>query len=301
MFSKILICSDGSEGALTAARMGARIAQKFHSAVLLIHTYAPAITAYPAFEAGGWELPIVQEEIDACTEAARVILEERTGKIFQEAGVPYESLLERGHPVEVITRVARQRGADLIVMGSRGLNAVPSFLMGSASEGVLHHAHCPVLIARGDHAVGEAPEWQRILLASDGSEGAARATAAALKIAQKFAASLSVLNVLDASSLSYRLSPYLPTGDENPRILAEHLLAKVTKDVSMDAIHAGVPRSFHQVTGNPAETIVSYANRHDAGLIVVGCRGMGTFQSLLLGSVSNRVAHYSRRSVLVTR
>lgn len=301
MFSKILLCSDGSEGALTAARMGAQIAQKFHSDALLIHTYDLAVAAYPTFEAGMWELPVIQAGMDSYAAEARNALEEHTGKIFQEAGVPYESLLERGHPVEAITRVAKQREADLIVMGSRGLSAAPSFLMGSISEGVLHHAHCPVLIVRGDHAPQQAPEWQRILLASDGSQGACQATSAALDIAQKFAASVSVLNVLDAASLSYRLSPYLPTDDDNPRISAEHLLAKITRDVSMDAIQAGVSRSFHQETGNPAEIIVGYANRHDAGLIVVGCRGMGTFQSLLLGSVSNRVAHYSRRSVLVTR
>ena len=301
MFSKILVCSDGSEGALTAARMGAQIAQKFHSAVLLIHTYALAVAAYPTFQAGMWELPVIEEGMNSYAEEARAALKEHTGKIFDAAGIPYESLLERGHPVEAITRIARQRDVDLIVVGSRGLSDVSSFLMGSVSEGTLHHAHCPVLIVRGNHAPQQAQELHTILLASDGSQGACQATAAALEIAQKFAASLSVLNVLDASSLAYCLSPYLPADNDNPHTGAERLLAKITKDITMDAIQAGVPRSFHQETGNPAETIVGYADRHDASLIVVGCRGMGTFESLLLGSVSNRVAHYSRRSVLVTR
>jgi nucleotide-binding universal stress UspA family protein len=301
MFRKVLICSDGSEGALTAARMGAQVAQKFHSDVLLLHTYDLAVAAYPTFEAGVWQLPVMEEGMDSYAEEARLALEEHTGQILKDAGVNYETLLERGHPVETITRLAEQHKADLIVLGSRGLNNVESFLMGCTSEGVLHHAHCPVLIVRGGHAPQQAPELQRILLASDGSEGACQAAAVALQIAQKFAASLSVLNVLDASSLSYKLSPYLPADHETPDSCAEKLLAQITNNVSKDAIQAGVPRSFHQEKGTPAEIIVAFANRTDASLIVIGCRGMGTFKSLLLGSVSNRVAHHSPRSVLVTR
>ena len=301
MFRKILVCSDDSEGALTAARMGAQIARKFHSDVLLLHTYDLTVAVYPLFEAGVWQLPVRQEQMDFYLEEARVTLAAHTGKILQEAGVPYVSLIERGHPVEVITRLAAEREMDLIVIGSRGLSGVEAFLLGSVSEGVLHHAHCPVLLVRGVHALQEAPEWKRILLASDGSEGACQAAGAALEIAQKFAASLDVLNVQDASSLSYRLLPFLPVDSATPTVYAAKLLAKITRDVSEQAIEAGVRCSFHQETGYPAEIIVDFANRCDASLIVIGSRGMGTFKSLVLGSVSNRVARHSRCSVLVTR
>ena len=301
MFKKIMICSDGSEGALTAAQLGAQIAQKFQSDVLLIHTYDLAVAAYPTFEAGIWNLPITEQGMDSYAAEARLALEEHTGQILKDANVSYETRIERGHPVETITRLAQQVNADLIVLGSRGQSDVLAFLMGSVSEGVLHHAHCPVLIVRDGNARGQAQELPRILLASDGSAGACQATTVALEIARKFAASLSVLNVLDASSIAYRLSPYLPSDNENPHTNAERLLTKITNDVSKAAIQAGVPRSFHQETGNPAEIIVRFANRTDTSLIVIGCRGRGTFEALLLGSVSNHVAHYAHRSVLVTR
>jgi len=291
MFSKILVCLDGSEGALTAAIMGAQIAQKFHSAVLLIHV----------FMGGNWEFAIGQDEIDSYTEEAQRILEEHAGKIFREAGLQCETLLEYGHSAEAITRAAAQHKVDLIVLGGRGLSSVQAFLMGSISEQVLHHAHCPVLIVRGCHTPQQAPQWQQLLLASDGSEGACQAAGFAVEIAQKFAASLCVLNVLEVSSLSYTLSPYPAADSETLSVRAGHLLDKITEEVGKEAIKAGVPRSFHQVTGYPAEIVVSFAERDGTDLIVLGCRGRGTFKSLLLGSVSNRVAHHAHCSVLVTR
>ena len=291
MFNKILICLDGSEGAQTAARMGAQIAQKFHSAVLLIHV----------FVGGNWEFAVGQDEMASYTEEARRTLEINAGKMLREAGLQCETLLEYGHPAEAITRVALQHNADLIVLGGRGLSSVQAFLMGSISEQVLHHAHCPALIVRGYHTPQHAPEMQQLLLASDGSEGACRAAVFAVEIAQKFAASLCVLNVLDIASLSYTLSPYLVADSDAPSTRAEHLLDKITEDVGKEAIAAGVPRSFHQETGYPAEAIVSFAGRDGTDLVVIGCRGRGTFKSLLLGSVSNRVAHHAHCSVLVTR
>ena len=103
MFRKVLICSDGSEGALTAAKLGAQIAQKFQSEVVLLHTYALAVAAYPTFAASVWEFPVMAEGMDSYAEEARLTLEEHTGQILKEAGVNYETLIQRGHPVEAIT------------------------------------------------------------------------------------------------------------------------------------------------------------------------------------------------------
>jgi len=148
MFGKILVCSDGSEGALTAARMGALIASKFHSDVLLLHTYDLSVAAYPAFVAGVWELAVSPDGMDTYAAEARLALEAHTGKVFQDAGVNYESLIERGHPVEVITRLAAEREMDLIVIGSRGLGTFKSLVLGSVSNRVARHSHRSVLVTR---------------------------------------------------------------------------------------------------------------------------------------------------------
>ncbi len=48
-------------------------------------------------------------------------------------------------------RVAEETGADLVVMGSRGLGGIRRALMGSVSDSVVRHAHCPVLVVRNEH------------------------------------------------------------------------------------------------------------------------------------------------------
>ena len=56
--------------------------------------------------------------------------------------------LRVGEPDKEIIRLSEEIGATLIVMGSRGLGAVRRALMGSVSDSVVKHAHCPVLVMR---------------------------------------------------------------------------------------------------------------------------------------------------------
>jgi nucleotide-binding universal stress UspA family protein len=59
-----------------------------------------------------------------------------------------ETHLKSGEPDKEILRMAEDLGAGLIVIGSRGLGAVSRTLMGSVSESVVRHAHCPVFVVR---------------------------------------------------------------------------------------------------------------------------------------------------------
>ena len=59
-----------------------------------------------------------------------------------------ETIAEPGDPAEAILRLAEQRGADLVVVGSKGMSGVGRFLLGSVPNKVSHHAPCSVLIVR---------------------------------------------------------------------------------------------------------------------------------------------------------
>lgn len=301
MFHKILVCSDNSPCALEAARTAAAIAGKCGSTVQVLNVFND-FYANPAYM-NVWAMAITQEAIDESARAEREAVEQSVLPVFARAGVPCEIVQTTGHPVDGILHQAECAQADLIVMGSRGLGRFKRLLLGSVSYGVLHHARCPVLIVHENSAPGEAEGFRHVLLASDGSEGARKAAVAAAQLAQKFAAPLAVVNVFDI----YTPLPGLPVEDGEslseirPASLADRVLEAVMHDVRPIAHEAKVHACFFQETGHHAEAILRFAEEHHTDLIVMGSRGLGGFQSLLLGSVSESVAHHSRCPVLIVR
>lgn len=149
MFAKLLVCSDGSDHALRAAQVAAEMAHAFGSEVVVVSVYnqpimTPGVATYkePAVVAR------YEEDLRHAAQALQEEIECHTVRVFTAQGVGSRIRQEIGHPVERIVAAACDEKADLIVMGSHGRGAFASALLGSVSDGVLHHAHCPVLIVR---------------------------------------------------------------------------------------------------------------------------------------------------------
>lgn len=145
MFTHILVASDGSEHALKAAQTAAALAQKFEAKVTLLSVFDPPsdTTLLAAGQAA-----LSSDALTRFAEEVQESVERRTGEVLDKMGVRYVFRREKGHPVDMIVSVAAREHVDLIVMGSRGLGGLQSFLLGSVSDRVLHHAHCPVLIVK---------------------------------------------------------------------------------------------------------------------------------------------------------
>src|SRR5579871_1551847 len=171
MLEHILICSDGSEPALEATQAGVLIAGRFRADVCLVNVFDHFLLPYM----GSWDVGIDGRVLVRWSKQSYKDVQQRSTPILEQAQVRYRFLHMFGHPVQMITEAAVTECADLIVLGSRGLNTWRALLLGSVSEGVLHHAPCPVLIVRGEHPPGKEIHFQRILLAVDGSEEASRA------------------------------------------------------------------------------------------------------------------------------
>ena len=146
MFNKILVCNDGSTHAMKAAHAAVDIARKFGSEVLVVNVLAPVATVAPYVIA-----------VEAAPDMGEIMIEAETeqrttlacvASLFRNENIPVRTLPEIGHAVEAIARVADEEKVDLIVLGSRGMGGFQRFLLGSVSDGVAHHAHCPVLIVR---------------------------------------------------------------------------------------------------------------------------------------------------------
>ncbi len=144
--TKILLATDGSEEAELALNTAVDIAEKTDSELHVVHV-GHLLSSYIAAAAmGRGPLPGSQEELDR--EAQR-LLDAQVKKIRAVGGtVARAHLRSSERPQAEIVSVAEEIGAGLIVMGSRGLGGISRALMGSVSDSVVRHAHCPVLVVR---------------------------------------------------------------------------------------------------------------------------------------------------------
>jgi len=153
LFSKILVPLDGSEHSLKALEEAAQIAKKFSGKLTLIHVYSVQPIMMPeSSTASSLSLPIitgaeVSMMIEAANKLGNRILEDGEKRI-KTSGVQVEKMLVEGHAVEEIVRVANQGNFDLIVIGARGVSHMREMLLGSVTDGVMHHVRCPVLVMK---------------------------------------------------------------------------------------------------------------------------------------------------------
>jgi nucleotide-binding universal stress UspA family protein len=150
----ILLATDGSQEAPLAARTAADLANSTNSELHLL-SVAPGNPdpVYQIHEAS-LRYETYQQALEAVKGEAQKVLDEQVRKIREAGGSVKEAHLRIGERRDqAIIHLAEELGAGLIVMGSRGLGGVRRAMMGSVSDSVVRHAHCPVMIVR--------PEKQR--------------------------------------------------------------------------------------------------------------------------------------------
>jgi nucleotide-binding universal stress UspA family protein len=139
----ILLATDGSEEAQLAAATAADLAEKTNSELHVL-TVGPD---YPLYELP--EHPAeFQDVVSENRREAKEVLEQQAKRIEESGGTVKETYLREGRAAEEIVEVAEDIGAGLIVMGSRGHGRLRRALLGSVSDAVVRHAHCPVTIVR---------------------------------------------------------------------------------------------------------------------------------------------------------
>ena len=136
--TKVLVATVGSTEARLAASTAADLASSTKSELHVVHVAEPR----PTF------LAQTEEEPAELRREARRRLDEQVGALEEAGGIVEEAHLRQGRADEEIVELAESLGVGLIVMGSKGRGRIRRALMGSVSESVVRHAHCPVTIVR---------------------------------------------------------------------------------------------------------------------------------------------------------
>jgi nucleotide-binding universal stress UspA family protein len=215
-----------------------------------------------------------------------------------ERGLGVQRHVVRGRAAQVIVDLAASLPADLAVLGSRGHGQLRSMLLGSVADEVTGKAPCPVLVARS-------PRIARLLVATDGSP-TAETIPELLGGLPLFAGSqVDVLGVSVPDPPGFELMATLYTlGEVRPELLAEEAsaYARSSTERMVERLQAaGFEARALVRRGDPAREIVAAAEELGSDLVVLGSRGLGGVERLLLGSVARNVLTGAHCSVLVAR
>jgi len=144
---KVLLATDGSPGALKAARMLGELAQRLPDLQITVVNVAQVPRSYFITDEFGHKIaPEVPVDVMIRRKAEPILKE-----TLEALGLPEDRVrteVQVGEPAEEIVDLARLDGYDLIVVGSRGLSPVKELLLGSVSHRVVHTAPCPVMVVR---------------------------------------------------------------------------------------------------------------------------------------------------------
>ena len=144
--TKILLATDGSEEAELALRTAVDLAKSTNSE---LHVVTVGSDYHLAREMKMRYAEFFREAFRALKQETQQTLDEQAKKIEKAGGSIAKAHLRMGGQQDRnIVSLAEEIGAGLIVMGSRGLGGIRRALMGSVSDSVVRHAHCPVLVVR---------------------------------------------------------------------------------------------------------------------------------------------------------
>jgi nucleotide-binding universal stress UspA family protein len=285
---RVLVATDGSEAADRAVGLASSIEWPAGTKIRVVTVIEP-VPPVPAAEWVGAAAPVEAMYPHEADRVAKAILE-RACDALAHTSAEVSGQMLYGRPATSILESARELGADLAIVGSRGHGTIASMVLGSVGAEVADLAECPVLIARGRHLT-------RAVLGVDDSEfsRAAEKVVAEWPIFAKVA--------IEVTHVAQVALPWMvalgPGVSVQPEIGPDEYetVGAATRRLKEAGRHA----FGRMVVGDPAAGLLLTAEEAQADLIVVGTHGRTGLSRAVFGSVARNVMLHAPCSVLVVR
>lgn len=292
----LLVCGiDESTDALEALTVAASFSEMLGARLLPVHVL-PDRPGFPYGDASARERARGKR-----IQTIQAILGSTTSEGGDEPRAPLQ--VEIGRPAERLSAVARQQGAAMLVVGSRGRGPLKRALLGSVSSELLRSSPCPVLVVPPG-AVGRAatrwslrPRSASVLCGVDGSSESHAAAALASELASRMGTRLVLAHAYRPGTRTRahrRIPMRYPARLWGARQAGLRLLEAAERNLT----RLPVPE-LELPLGDPARALRRVASRERAELIVVGSRGRGSIGTALHGSSAAALAAAAPVPVLV--
>ena len=289
---RILCTTDLSNFSNHAVDYGISVAQEFGARLYLCH-----IVDLPAVSIHGvaYEYPLEQQKsmMDHAAEKLETLMGNRS--------IDWKPLITTGPTAETIAGLVAEKNADLLISATHGRSGLKRFLIGSVTERLMKTVVCPLLIVNppsqnADTAAEPVLQFKNILVGCDFSPDSDRALKYGLGLAQEFESDLHLVHVIKSDAYSDITLPSSSVED-----ILENLktpLSQKLNDLIPEEVHNWCDITTACLTGEPYQELITYALNHNTDLIVLGIRGRGLVETLLIGSTTDRVARQAPCPVL---
>jgi nucleotide-binding universal stress UspA family protein len=293
-FKRILVAIDFSPGSDEALRQAHERASSTGARLAVCHVVPNELRSNLLFphisRITALKFPL---EIKHIAEAASA----RVTEITQRKEGEFELIVDDGTPQALILSRAEDWQADLIIVGSHGVSSAANTLLGSVTNSIIRHAHCPVLITR------PGVRTRSIVAGTDFSDPALPALKAAAHEAKRVGGQLIVVHSLDLvwAPMAYPAMAFggAPFNISDDQIRELELVATQRLEESLKQLNTAGEAVV--TTGAAGAALIDVASTRNADLVVVGTIGRTGLRRALLGSVAEAVAKGAPCSVLIVR
>ena len=150
MLDPILVATDGSDHADKAVALAAELSKKYGAKLIALHVIAQSWESHvpEALKAYARSEHIEASEREILKAVGDQILHGASVLAREEGVEDIETILETGDPAATVLQVAKDQGAQFLVMGNRGLGGLSGLLQGSVSQKIVAHAPCTCITVR---------------------------------------------------------------------------------------------------------------------------------------------------------
>lgn len=216
-------------------------------------------------------------------------MEGRLADVTHHHPLEHRSLMVEGDAATVIVDMAKQEDPSLVVVGARGGGGFEELGLGGVAHHVAHHLQHPLVVTSGP---GGPLRGGTIVVGIDGSEASRSALAWAVESARALGAHLHVVHASDPLADQYR------SGDASTSAVESTFRHEDDLRAELAAVDIGDVETTTSLTDqHPVAALTEIAREDDASMIVVGTRGAGGFNGLVLGRVPIQLLHHAHRPV----
>jgi nucleotide-binding universal stress UspA family protein len=291
-FRRILCATDLSDLSNQAVYYGASLAARFEAVLVLCH-----VIDLPVVSVHGAAYVYPHDYV----EGLKVDAQQKLQDLMRDRAASWKPVVIAGPVASTLCNLAGTEKADLVIAATHGRSGLKRWILGSVTERLIRTVPCPLMsitpfAGKPETAVPAPVEFKNILVGCDFSVDSGAALESAISLAQEYQARLHLVHVIEP--VAYR-EVMLAQGvlDE----MRENLNTKRTgqlKAMVPDGVDNWCEVKTNCLAGKPYEELIKYATIHAVDLIVLGIRGRGLVDTMLLGATTDRVVRKSPCPVL---